>query len=63
MAMTTATRKGARLVPEDLCPAAVKLARRLQALKNNRFYAIMLVKSGGEYHYVIEERGQTERAG
>lgn len=33
----------------DLCPAAVKAARRLQALPKGRFYIIMLFKRGGEW--------------
>ena len=60
---TTATREGLRLVPEDLCPAAVKLVYRLSQLKNNRKYAIMLVKLDDRtYLYEIEEHGQVECA-
>jgi len=40
--MTTDTRPTD--VPTDLCTAAVKAARRLQALPPGAFYAIMLVK-------------------
>lgn len=57
---TTPTHEGLQLVPEDLCPAAVKLARRVQALKNNRTYAIMLVKTNGAWYIAVEDRGKIE---
>ena len=59
---TTATHEGLRLVPEDLCPAAVKLARRVQALKNGRTYAIILVKSD-VWILTVEDKGKAERIG
>jgi len=60
MTTTTATREGLRLVPEDLCPAAVKLARRVQALQNGRTYVILLVKSDDGWYLTVEERGKAE---
>lgn len=60
---TTATREGLRLVPEDLCPAAVKLARRVQGLKNGRIYAILLVKSDNGWVLMVEDRGKAETVG
>ena len=60
MATTTATRDGLRLVPEDLCPAAVKLARRVQALKNGRTYAIILIKSDDGWVLTVEDKGKAE---
>jgi hypothetical protein len=33
-----------QIVPEDLCPQAVKVARRLQNLPDERFYVILLAK-------------------
>jgi len=45
--------------PADLLPAAVKLARRLQALPPGTFYAIMLVKeTAHEWKLVVlNEKG------
>ena len=60
---TTPTRKGLRLVPEDLSPAAVKLARRVQALKNGRTYVIILVKSSDGWIITVEDKGKVERVG
>jgi hypothetical protein len=60
MTTTTTTHEGLRLVPEDLCPAAVKLARRIQALKNNRTYAIILIKSSDGWMLTVEDRGKAE---
>ena len=44
MAAIMAKADTASTVPADLLPAAVKLARRLQALPVGTIYAIMLVK-------------------
>ena len=44
MAAIMAKADTASTVPADLLPAAVKLARRLQALPPGAIYAIMLVK-------------------
>lgn len=60
---TTATREGLQLVPEDLCPAAVKLARRVQALKSGRIYAIILIKSNDGWILTVEDKGKAERVG
>ena len=45
--------------PADLLPAAVKLARRLQALPTGTIYAIMLVKkTAHEWELVVlNEKG------
>jgi len=60
----------ADIAPPDLCPAAVKVARRLQALPSGGkcaiMYALILVKEpGGEWRLaVLNEGGQkVERAG
>ena len=47
-------------VPEDLCPAAVKLARRVQNLSNGRVYAIILVKMGEQIFVSVEDKGKAE---
>ena len=60
---TTPTRDGLRLVPEDLSPAAVKLARRMQALKSGRTYAIILVKSDDGWIVTVEDKGKAELCG
>jgi len=60
---TTPTREGLRLVPEDLSPAAVKLARRMQALKSRRTYVIILVKLDDEWLLTVEDKGKAERVG
>lgn len=60
---TTPTRDGLRLVPEDLSPAAVKLARRVQALQNGHTYVILLVKLSDEWVLTVEDKGKAERVG
>jgi len=37
----------------DLCPAAVKLARRVQALPKGRFYIIMLFKRDNDGEWLL----------
>ena len=32
------------MMTEDLCPAAIKVARRLQSLTKGRVYSIILIK-------------------
>ena len=60
----TTTTASTALVPEDLSPAAVKLARRLCQLKNRRKYVIMFIKiSDTVFLYEItEQQGQVEYA-
>jgi hypothetical protein len=57
---TTATVDGAQLVPEDLCPAAVKLARRVQALEKNRTYVIILTRLPDRIIATLVEHGKAE---
>ena len=40
---------------QDLCPAVAKVARRLQALPEGRFYIIMLLKRDGEWMLSIPD--------
>jgi hypothetical protein len=40
-------------LPSDLCLAAIKAARRLQALPNGRFYIIMLFKRGDDGEWLL----------
>lgn len=44
----------------DLSPAAVKVARRIQALKNNRTYVIIVTKTTGQILLTVEEKGKAE---
>ena len=57
--MPTVDAETAALLPADLLPAAVKLARRLQRLPVGAIYAIMLVKeTAHEWKLVVlNEKG------
>lgn len=50
--------------PLDLSPPAIKLARRLQALPNDRIYAIIIVKREDRWELSIsdEDGGKIEIA-
>lgn len=49
--------KGTEL-PSDLSMAAIKAARRLQSLPNNRIYAIILIKRDDRWELSIsDEKG------
>lgn len=49
---------------EDLCPAAVKVARRLQALTKNKLYCIILVKDKyGNWQLAILSEAKLEAVG
>jgi len=52
-----------RGAPEDLGLAAVKVARRIQSLSEDRIYSIILVKRRGEVLLSLEDRGKVECAG
>jgi len=57
-------RAGDMTPPEDLCAAAVKVARRLQSLTNGCIYNIILVKDKrGNWQLAILSQAKVEAAG
>ena len=46
--------------PQDLCPQAVKLARRVQALKNGKVYVLILVKRQDGWVLCVQGEGKAE---
>lgn len=46
--------------PPDLSPAAIKAARRLQALPDGRSYVVYVVKLEGQMVLVVVEKGKAE---
>jgi hypothetical protein len=61
MAITPTHNVEYQIVPEDLCPQAVKVARRLQNLPDERFYVILLNKlTSNKWYWSILDRNGTE---
>jgi hypothetical protein len=51
----------ASVAPEDLCDKAIKLARRVQSLRDGRLYHITLVKGRDQWHLKVDaESGKLE---
>jgi hypothetical protein len=49
--------------PEDLCPAAIALARRVQALPAGSVYSIIVNKQGKtSFTYAVDKMGKIEAA-
>jgi len=47
-------------IPPDLCPRAVKLARRIQALPDGATYGIIIVKARDQWTVTVQETGKVE---